>query len=195
MLESQPPRLNTLIIKAAKEMPLKILSAALKELAKSGVSAASDFDAADAALLKVDQALRARVAEHDMWQAIDGDLWALEQIFNLLVDQTGTFTVGWPGVKSKIRSLTDLSPGSEWSHRMRKYAEDIDLELLSAQATTAAPPATQKQVSQLALLFAEFRGEARHQFFVVNRQLKNDCTSLVGINAPISSILEMLGHG
>nr|WP_249812012.1 trypsin-like peptidase domain-containing protein [Bradyrhizobium sp. 188] len=88
LLQFQPPRLNDLIVVAAKQPPLQKLSAAMGTLAAMDHSGSNDLANGQAALGRLAQAVRGRVAEHDLWQEIDKQIWVIEQIFGDTVDAT-----------------------------------------------------------------------------------------------------------
>ncbi|WP_461330715.1 hypothetical protein [Bradyrhizobium liaoningense] len=75
VLQFQPPRLNDLIVAAAKQLPLQKLSAAMGTLAEIDHGGSNDLANGQAALSRLDQAVRGRVAEHDLWQEIDKQIW------------------------------------------------------------------------------------------------------------------------
>jgi hypothetical protein len=193
VLEIQPPRLNDLIVAAANGLPLKEMSNALRNIASLGGDDAAAFAGADAALKNLDQALRARVAEHDQWQEIDKGIWVLEQVFSQSANEADDFTAYWPEMKSRVTALAYLSPGSAWSRTLGGYVDGIDLELLRLQSVAAAQDASAQKGSQLAVLFGQLSSEARYRFFVIDKQLKVDCSSLLSIGAPIQSILRKIG--
>lgn len=193
VLQFQPPRLNDLIVASAKELPLLALSDALQKLGGSVREGAAELPAAAVALKNLNQAIRSHVAEHDMWQDIDKGIWVLEQVFSQSATQSDDFTAYWPEMKTRVRTMADLSPDSEWSHNIREDSDRIDLELLRLQKAAAAPSDPQAP-SQLWSVFSDLRSEARFRFFVVDQQLKEDCGLLIGIGAPVQSILGMLSH-
>jgi hypothetical protein len=194
VLEFQPPRLNDLIVASAKQLPLKDLSDGLKGLSGSAGDSSSQLLNADTALRNVDQAMRGRVAEHDMWQEIDKGIWVLEQVFTQSASQAEDFTAYWPELKSRVRTMADLSPDADWSRNVRDSSERVDLELLRQQSAAASPPAGAPAPSQLWSVFSDLRSETRYRFFIVDQQLKRDCESLVDIGTPVRSILGMLSH-
>jgi len=194
VLQFQPPRLNDLIVAAAKQLPLQKLSGAMGTLAEIDHSGSSDLANGQAALNRLDQAVRGRVAEHDLWQEIDKQIWVIEQIFGDTVDATDAFMAAWPDLKMPLRTMADFSPEADWAKNVKDYSDRIDTELLRLQAPDAVATGSQR-VAPLLDLFANIRSESRLRFFVVDQQLRRDCESLVGIGAPVKSILETLGHG
>ncbi|MDA9393097.1 hypothetical protein WN73_21510 [Bradyrhizobium sp. CCBAU 45394] len=195
VLQFQPPRLNDLIVAAATELPLQKLSVALGNLAAAVTQGASDLTNAEAALSRLDQAVRGRVAEHDLWQEIDKQIWVIEQLFSDTVDTTDAFMVAWPDLKTPLRTMADLSPAADWSRNVKEYSDRIDVELLRLQSPNAVVPIGTTRTAGLFDLFASLRSESRLRFFVVDQQLRRDCESLVAIGAPVKGILEMLDHG
>jgi hypothetical protein len=189
VLQFQPPRLNDLILAAAKQLPLQQLSVTLSKLARGSAEAATELANAQTALERLGQALRGRVAEHDMWQEIDKQIWVIEQLFAETVDQTDDFTAAWPDLQTPLRTMADLSPEAEWSRNVRSYSDRIDIELLRLQPLEAAPADGKRPKSLLLNRFADLRSEARLRFFIVDQQLKRDCELLVGIGAPVKGIL------
>lgn len=194
VLQFQPPRLNDLILAAAKQLPLQQLSVALSKLAPGSAQGAAELAKAQTALERLGQALRGRVGEHDMWQEIDKQIWVIEQLFAETVDQTDDFTAAWPDLKTPLRTLADLSPEAEWSRNVRNYSDRIDIELLRLQPLEAAPTDGNPPKSMLLNRFADLRSEARLRFFIVDQQLKRDCELLVSIGVPVKGILGEIGQ-
>lgn len=194
VLQFQPPRLNDLIVAAAKQLPLQKLSAAMGTFAGIDHGGSNDLANSQGALSRLDQAVRGRVAEHDLWQEIDKQIWVIEQIFGDTVDTDG-FTAAWPDLKMPLRTMADLSPDADWAKNVKDYSDRIDTELLRLQSPDAATPTGNQRIGTLLDLFSNIRSESRLRFFVVDQQLRRDCESLVGIGAPVKSILETLGHG
>ncbi len=188
VLETEPPRLNNLIFAAAKELPLQALSNALQIL--GGDAGSTELIAANIALKNVEDTLRSRVAEHDMWQQIDKGIWYLDKLFTQSANQIEDFLVLWPEVKAGARTLGDLSQGAKWAANLKEYADRIEDALLLAMApdSVAAKDPSRPKLP-LARAFSAFRSEARQRFFVVDQLLKQDCSLLVGIGAPLKSIL------
>lgn len=194
VLQFQPPRLNDLILAAAKELPLQQLSAALSQLAPGSAQATAELANAQTALERLGQALRGRVGEHDIWQEIDKQIWVIEQLLAETADQTDDFTAAWPDLKTPLRTMADLSPEAEWSRNVKNYSDRIDIELLRLQQLEAAPADAKPPKSMLLNRFADLRSEARLRFFIVDQQLKRDCELLVGIGAPVKGILGDIGQ-
>jgi hypothetical protein len=194
VLQVQPPRLNDLIVAAAKEMPLQQLSQTLGTLVATMKSPNSEIANAQVALGRLQQALRGRVVEHDIWQDIDEQIWVIEQLFDQTSDPTDAFTTAWPDLKTPLRTMSDLSPEAEWSNNIRDYSDRIDIELLRLQSLETATGQGGRPKSTLLNLFADLRSEARLRFFIVDQQLKRDCELLVGIGVPIKNILGILSN-
>jgi hypothetical protein len=190
VLKFQSPRLNDLIAAAAKDLPLANLREVLGTLSHQDPVHSPELAAAADALGKVETALKGRVAEHDMWQSVDKGIWYLDELFGQSADPTEDFTGFWPEVRQPARTLADMSPGAEWASSIADSATRIDEEILRLDAAkNIAPPVK----SMLAGIFAGFRSDARHRFFAVDQLLKQDCTLLIDIEAPIAGILEELG--
>ncbi len=194
-----PQRLNEAIFAAAKELQLGELSNTLSNVGKAVNDAGGEIAKAEKSLDYLSNALRSRVAEHDLWQSVDDGLWALDKIFDQSAGTTvEDFTSVWPPTKSAVHALAAISPDAQWSQNIEKYAARVDDELVHIEAqsgSNAASLGTDSSQRRLSRLFNDFRREARVRFFIVDELLKNECGLLVKIGAPMQSILRDLANG
>jgi hypothetical protein len=194
VLKDQSPRLNTLIVASANKLPLDTLRTVLTKVVGDEPARSPEIAKAIAALSNLKNALRSRVAEHDLWQEVEKGIWYLDQLFSQSADPVEDFTAFWPEVRTASRTLANLSPSMDWSRALLEYSAQVDDELLRYDAAKAAAKDGSRPKSMLGIVFAAFRSEARMRFFKVDQLLKQDCSLLIRIGAPVDQILRDLNH-
>lgn len=183
LMATVPSRLNEQIVVAAETLPLGTLADALNAVAGATAGAPGDvIGQARAALGLIDPALHARVGEHKSWQEIDNRIRYMDE----LADHRGPgmlaeFAIYWPDLKRSVLDLASFDPAAPWARDTNLYAGRLD-DLLARDVLDDA----------LLAAFANFRVKARFRFFAVDRTLKDDCSALVSISAPLNSIVAEL---
>ena len=195
VLKNQSPRLNDYIVEAAKTLPLEKLRSVLVKLVGNDMENVPEISKAIVAIANLEIALRSRVAEHDMWQAVDQSVWYLDDLFTQSPHLFEDFTAFWPEVRSSIRTLADLSPTAEWSVAILGDSALVDQELLSYDLAKTAAQDGSLLSHDLDNTFGALRSEARMRFFVVDQALKRDCARLIELSGPTKQILMDLSHG
>lgn len=195
ILESEPTRINNVIFATARALPLPSLVETL-----SMISAVETPTAARYLPVSADQVhavhamLTARVAEHQLWQEADDNLWTLGRVFKLPpVDMLKDFAKLWPLVRSQYDVLSGVEREQSWAERVRSYADGIGDQLSSLDGKlSAAGTLTTDDVMPLQEVFDNFRAQVRLRFYHVDKDLRSDCTTLVEIGTPIKAILAKL---
>lgn len=184
LLESHPKRLNNKIVTTVGSLPLYQLATALKVAGASANGAGGDIGVAGKSLEDLDAVLRSRVAEHNVWQTVDDDLWALDRVFEQSVDQVVDFAEIWPTLKSNSEALSRDKSTENWSTRFLEFAAAIDDALLQAVKVDVAVANR-----ALGLAYSNFRDEARFRFLEVDGFLKDECAHLTRMREPLEKIL------
>lgn len=178
-LRSVPERLNQRILITANGLPLATLADALGQAADAD-DAAPEIRAAHDSMLAIMPSLRARVVEHGIWQEIDNNIADLEGLVDHpTANFLDEFMLYWLNVKKSLQALLAMDAGAEWVGKVEEYSNEVE-DCLAKETIDDA----------LAGAFHAYRREAQYRFLAVDFHLKSDCAALVGIGAPLQSILE-----
>lgn len=195
IVEREPSRLNGQIFLTARDLQLLQLEGALKAVAEQQPGNSAIARACDS-LRDLKVSLLGHVVDHSRWQDVDDGLWIIDRAFEFRSDSgIDDFVLDWPTTRSLVRTLAQAEPGAKWAENVLRYADRVDEELIRLEAQAgkaeAAPAAA---VPPLYRLYDAFRREARFRFYRVDQALKGECAVLVGIGAPLQSLLTELHH-
>lgn len=195
VFEREPSRLNGLILSVVAGLPLDALvkafeagAAAENEASRSAAALA----AASTSLSNLRARILASVNEHNLWQLSDDGMQLIERSLLLTdADLAEAFAVSWPTAKDPIRLLADGSSGAGWAVSIRALSDRIDDELARLDGIVASTPG---ETNDLRRLFRQLSGKVRVQFYLVDRQLRTDCSEIVKVGAPMKDLFEETAH-
>jgi hypothetical protein len=175
------------IFETAATMPLPELSKSLLDIAAAQPPdnpARSNITQAGTAISELTSLLLHRVMGHKLWQEADNTIDELSE----LVESTGAAIAPdvvwtWRSLKSQMVALQRRVPPEHWPTNMEKRQGEMEDRL-----------ATERADDELVLAVEAFREEALQQFFLVDTELKQNCTSLQNISNPLNRILKELDH-
>lgn len=185
IMVSAPPRLNSMIVTNAKELPLADLAVTLSELAKA--TGAAEIATALQSLDLIIPTIRANVVEHREWQDADVRIGELDQLFEHGgADLIEDFTSDWIELKAMVQDQISRDPAADWTKDLQGYIDKVDDDLASQSVLGNSD-------SDFQDAFAAFRGEAQYHFLTVDSKLKSNCSALTQVSAPLNTILVELG--
>lgn len=191
VLRGIPSRLDQQIFVTARSLPFGMLANGLNAIAgklpTDDPAVAPIKDARDS-IMVLASTINARVLEHQKWQEIDRILADLAELIESVDGATPAkanvvlqFSRRWRNLTSKVKILSDLDPGSQWTVEIANYGARLNDQL------------TRETIdSTFILAFEAYRDEAQQRFVQVDLALKRECTSLVRVSEPLHRILEDL---
>jgi hypothetical protein len=185
-LQYQPSRINGLLRTEARKLPLRRLSQAIASAAeaasltpeqravlRSGVDSVTDLR----------QRLERRVSDHERWQAVERQLWLLDNVVERPASPIEDFKESWLMAKVSILPLWRSDLGAEWVIATQNHGKIIDKAL-------EANPADNLRARNT---YGEFRSEALWQFFRVDGDLSELCEDVLEIGGPVVALFEGTG--
>lgn len=129
------------------------------------------------ALRQMTPELKGRVAEHLEWQDVENKLWTAEESVQAgSGDRIADFELDWPGIDQQVRAIAGADPSARWSTDLAKRSDAVTASLNGDRA-------------RLQSAFDRYRREALIRFFLVDKTLKAQCDSILGIAQPIQRLL------
>lgn len=180
VIRREPPVVNSKFTDTADRLNLERLTETIEK-----VSAAFPTDGGPAgelrkslsALRQMAPELKGRVAEHLEWQDVENKLWAAEEnIQGGTDDRIADFELDWPGIEQQVRAIAGTDPSSQWSIDLAKRSSAVGLSLNGDR-------------NRLPFAFDRYRREALIRFYTVDKSLKAQCDSIMGIGQPIQRLL------
>ncbi|TRC99702.1 hypothetical protein FJV76_08730 [Mesorhizobium sp. WSM4303] len=191
ILESEPTQINNVIFATARALPLPSLVDTLSTVSAAAGPTAPNLAKSADQVRAVHTMLTARVAEHQLWQEADDNLWTLGRVFTLPpINVLKDFAKLWPPVRSQYDVLSGAESEQIWAGRVRGYADGIGDQLSALDGKlTKAGVLTSDDIAPLQEIFDNFRAQVRLRFFHADKDLRSECTTLVEIGTPIKAIL------
>jgi hypothetical protein len=194
ILESEPTQINNVIFATARALPLPSLLETLSTISVAAGPTAPNLARSADQVRTVHTILIAKVAEHQLWQEADDNLWTLGRVFRLPpLDVLKDFVKLWPTVRSQYEVFWRAESEQSWATRVRGYADRIGDQLSALEGKLTKDNAlTAADIAPLQETFDNFRAQVRVRFFHADKELRSECTTLVEIGTPIKTILESL---
>jgi len=175
VLARWPSRINTQLAEAARDLPLVELATKLQLLCDKSTTFKQQLGEKASELERLGSTVSTLAAIHDDWQMFDEELRLLEAT---VTQSLRDIEVIWPGLKDKAAKLYVVNPGS-WTQRFKHLTGEIDLALQTRDLGLAKGH------------FIRFSSAARDRFYLADQNLKNGCSMLQQITAPIEAILSV----
>lgn len=176
VLALQPSFINANLVSRARALRLQSLVEAMEALRGQIAGVVRDkarlasFEAGVVALADLHRDLSLRIAEHDTWQTIDGDV---RLTVESLRHGTGDLELAWPGLRPRLLAL---AAGEEtWANSLRAESDQLDVSLAGAGHPAGAV------FQRCARLIGE-------RFFQVDVDLKRLCSQLRELGDPLSEL-------
>ncbi len=183
ILNTAPSGIENRLRRAAEEIDLTKLReiftalAAVGEMAEQAAMLESGRDASEQLLRQV----KAQVAQHAMWQAIDLRLAGSDTVMmTASAEEPWDFDGFWKKIKEGVAPLMALEPESLW---VRK----LDATVTRTDAVRAAD-----EWNLLPKAVDDFRRQAGAQFFLVDKALNKLASEVNVIGAPLRKLLAKL---
>lgn len=182
VLNIYPFKINTLLLGAARELPLPGLVGAMSEVGlrlhalRTPEAPAREFREGVASLGALDERLRELLYEHDQWQKADGEMRPLDINAEEFEDELLSL---WPRLKV-ITEVLYRENQERWAQRFAGESENMEAAL--------AEPGHRRVKSA----FRRYRREAGLRFFDVDVKLLELCDSLKAIGEALDRVLPML---
>ncbi len=188
LLNTQPSRVNTRLVDAARILPLPTLVNVLKTVGASlptlkiETEKIASFQEGLAGLLNLSQRLQVLVDSHEQWQGVDVEL---RRVGALIDKDLYELQVSWPDIKAQAEGLY-LAAGSnqaveDWAAALQKDSNALD------EALNTENPARIKST------FRNYSRRASTRFYQIDLNLKSLCGELRYIAGPLSNILRKIG--
>jgi hypothetical protein len=192
-IDDQSPRLNNLIFAVTSVLPFSHLAKMLNVIRTNLPHVSVDVERALAAINELTSVLLSRVAAHDRLQLAEHNLSILEnRLENPDEIILSEFAALWPETKSTVHAFSAIGTQRGETIIDLKQIEVVDALLLGLEATIDKDSRISKEtatVKELDIKFAKFHGNARLQFFQVDRQLKADFDDLIAIDRSLQDLL------
>jgi hypothetical protein len=189
LVQLQLSALNTKIFETARKLSLNDLIFSLP------LDIREPFIEFAYAVQNLNPTVLARVLVHKIWQEVDDGISQIEGLFDARAGAK-EFQNRWVDLRSLVFWLTKLYPDATWPNEAKKHSEEIDDELAKKSseeigneiAVDAANP-------EIRPSFENYRRLMRYQFMAVDKNLKDDCSSLLKFGAPLQSFVQGIGDG
>jgi len=178
--------LNQILIATAGRIPFKSLAELLGAAAGTSVGETAErLLAAQKAIRQIDAGLGKAIGVHDQWQTLDDALWAFEPFYAMVAfDPTQRESVAehWHGriVGPAERLTADDAMSAD---KIRRTAAAFDTAMSYDPPTIAA----------LGIAYVFFANAVRERFFWIDRDLLNQCTSLMGLEPGLRALTREQG--
>jgi hypothetical protein len=170
ILARWPSRINTQLTETARDLSLVELVRKLQLLCDKSTTFKQLLGDKAWELERSASSIPTLAAIHDDWQMFDEDL-------RLTITQSlRDIEVIWPGLRDKAANLCVVNPGN-WTQRIKRLSGEIDLAIQARNLDLAKGH------------FIRFTSAARDRFYLADQDLKNGCSMLQQISAPIEEIL------
>jgi hypothetical protein len=190
-LMSLPKDIDAAIFDLSRDLPVRCISHAFGGLNDSAQPDYAGFDRVQAAMAQLGEALRGRVREHAMWQAIDVSLYALEN--TLCSRDPGfleLFVRRWQEIRRFIRYLSDRSFGDNPPDSlvgMALVAYDLALQTQTGGRADLSPD---EAFDEIFKTFSAFKAFPRERFLAVDKALKEELALLGALQKDLDELLD-----
>lgn len=189
----EPEIIDDAMFVLSRDLPLR----ALAELIGSGTrvpgAPGQQMKQAEAALLRLSEALRARILEHALWQATELHVRATARI---LADPTGKFLTElyaeWNATRQNLRTLLDTPPDASIDVPVRAAIVFYERSLPTRDKPAPPGPSTAQRLAELIAAFEEFQRKARLLFLAVDQALKSEFSSLLPLRASLQALNDQI---
>jgi hypothetical protein len=123
----------------------------------------------------------ARALKQSMWQEAENEMSLIADFFNVAGDEFSEFSEHWFPLKSRVLWLATLDPDDAWAKQAQQFSDEIEDGL-----------SREKLDDEVKHRFEAFRNLFRFRFLAIDNTLKQDCSSLRMIDAPLTEILKEL---
>ena len=170
-------RLNTQIFKSANDLPFEALVYGYP----LDIETKDGFDDLVFAVRDLKPTVIARALKQSMWQEADNEITLISDFFNVAGDEFSEFSQHWFPLKSRVLWLANLDPDDAWAKQAQQFSDEIEDGL-----------SKEKLDDEVKHRFEAFRNLFRFRFLAIDNTLKQDCSSLRMIDAPLLEILKEL---
>jgi hypothetical protein len=170
-------RLNGEVFRAAKELSFEAL---VKDLPLD-IETRDAFTQLVHAVRELKPTVIARALKQSMWQKVENEISLIADFFNSTDQEFSAFSEHWFALKSRVLWLANLDPDDPWAKLAQQYSDEIDDGL-----------SREKLDDDIRRRFETYRNLFRFRFLAIDNALKQDCTSLRMIDAPLTKILKEL---
>ena len=182
LLTTQPSRINTRLVDAARTLRLPLLVEALGTVGKSlpelkvEVERITLFQAGLAALANLSGRLQTQVEDHEQWQAVEVEL---RRVGALIEKDLFELQMSWPDLRAQAERLY-ASSSEEWAVSLQKDSVALD-EVLNGDNPLRTRTA-----------FRSYSRRVSTRFYQVDLNLKTLCGELRYIADPLSKVLRKI---
>lgn len=170
-------RLNTLIFNSANDLPFEALVYGYP----LDIETKDQFDDLVFAVRDLKPTVIARALKQSMWQEAENEITLIADFFNVASDEFSGFSEHWFPLKSRVLWLANLDPDDAWAKQAQQFSDEIEDGL-----------SREKLDDEVKHRFEAFRNLFRFRFLAIDNTLKQDCSSLRMIDAPLTEILKEL---
>lgn len=189
VLRQQLPRFDDAIVETADKVPFELAVKLLRQVAKLPLARnfAATIEGAATQLDDVTRELKATIALHRAWQAVDGEVWELERLLlstgpQLPASESAQnwqqIDLSWPWIK---QLLADARQGQAQAN------VELDGALADVDAAMAGKDADRAPLA--AALSGAIR-KIRLGFVAVDKALKGQCVRISALRDPILALVE-----
>jgi hypothetical protein len=170
-------RLNAQVFRAAKELSFE----ALVDDLPLDIETQDAFTELVHAVRELKPTMIARALKQSMWQEAENEISLIADFFSISGDEFSEFSQHWFALKSRVLWLAALDPDDPWAKQAQQYSDEIDDGL-----------SREKLDDEIKHRFEAYRNLFRFRFLAIDNTLKQDCSSLRMIDAPLTEILKEL---
>ena len=170
-------RLNTRVFTAAKELSFD----ALVEDLPLDIETQDAFTELVHAVRELKPTVIARALKQSIWQDAEKQISDIANIVSVSGDEFSEFSEHWSTLKSRVLWLATLDPGDPWAKQVQQSSDEIDDGL-----------SKEKLDDEVRHRFEAYGNQFRFRFLAIDNTLKQDCSSLRLIDAPLTRILREL---
>ncbi|MEL7225456.1 MAG: hypothetical protein AAGL17_11485 [Cyanobacteria bacterium J06576_12] len=182
VLATEPDKINTRLIEAARALRLPDLVEAMQFIAQTLTNARlnraklEQFEVGVDVLCSLNQRLEALVIGHDYWQTFDREMRRIEAT---LGHDLFELQMSWPYLKNQANQLIDAD-ADNWTISFLKDSQNLDMAIRAENPT------------KIRSHFRRYRRRASQRFFQVDVTLKRICEELRVVGGPLAMVLRMM---
>jgi hypothetical protein len=170
-------RLNTRVLKAAKELSFEALVMDLP----LDIETMDVFAELVQAVRELKPTVISRALKQSMWQEVENQISLIADLFSVPSREFSEFSEHWYELKSRVLWLANLDPDDPWAKQAQQSSDEVDDALVK-----------EKLDDDIRHRFESYRNLLRFRFLAIDNTLKQDCSSLQKITVPLSEILREL---
>lgn len=185
VLRTHLPRINAELVLAAQSMDLDLLGKLFGDIsALPGLPAptADGYKQGKVASLSLRNTLQQQIQVHDLWQAIDVNLWEAERVLPTAPGASAAeFTLQWKWITDTLQTLivaANATGTTDWTSKLSAQIEEF-AKVMAGTSTGTTP---------MAVSFDRLAQAIRRQFYKVDKDLKEQAERVADLGTGLAPL-------